>query len=230
MELVKHGGKILGAALGWQCLISWLRARKLPHAVFNLSHHVVVSGLSLTYLWRAYSHHWSVLSSSNLDTFPHSTPADEIRDVYAAPGDQPVNIGYVFSGYLIADILNRKNGLRPFTPLDWFHHSLAATYVGIGILFLPPNILDSCYIGVQECSSIFLSLLGLNYKHPVIKAAFISSFILARVCFGGWVAVQRTKLFMAGMFPSASIVYFWWVQLALNLVFTAMILRKLCKK
>ncbi len=191
--------------------------QRLPHAVFNLAHHCLVSGLSLKYLWRAYSHDWAVFGKAH---------SDALRDVHAAPGDQPVNIGYVFSGYLIADVLNRKLGKRPFSVADWFHHYLAATYVAIGILCLPPNVLDACYIGVQEFSSVFLNLLVLNFRHKAFKAAFGATFILTRVCFGGWVALQLTKLYLAGLFPSASLVYFWWVQLALNLAFTAMILRK----
>lgn len=231
-EFWTHAIRTLAATAGWQVLVFFLRAKKLPNDFFVLTHHVTLVALSSLYLVRAL---WSSPVASSLyvpasggATAAAHQEASGYPPLWAAPGDAPMcTIPYVFVGFLAADILNQHLQPRPFTALNWIHHIFAATYSVLGMFMLPTNALDVAMVGLQETSSIFLALLHLGNKNSVTKALFVSTFILIRVLLGGLVAMQRWQMYQYGAYPLILAIC-WWKQLLLNAFFTFMILRKLC--
>jgi hypothetical protein len=218
---VNHVLSVITSAAGWQSLVWVLKFLKLPHELFNLTHHVVLSSMGSAYLVRAYCLNSEVPDQEKANA--------TLWDVQAYPGDEPNHVAHVYLGFVLTDIVNRKRLKRRFSPVDWFHHVMAATYATLSVAFLPSNALDGPYMAMQEASSIFLLLMEVGVKHASVKAMFVVTFILSRICLGGWVAIQRSRLYMAGLYPSASIMSFWWAQLALNTYFTVLIVRKFCK-
>lgn len=235
------GPPILLSALVWQSLVSFLRAKKLPHELFVFTHHVTLTLLSFYYIGRAafVLPHPELASSNNslgdqhdgvTSAMPPAAHTDWWVPLHGAPGDHPgATIPYVFLGYLAADMLNRHLLRRPFKALDWFHHVIATVYTTVCTIMLPATSLDAALIGSQELSSVFLTLTDLGYAHErSVKALFIAAFILLRVVLGGMVAIHRTRQCLAGAVPFL-VAMFWCVQLMLNCVFTWIILKKVAR-
>jgi hypothetical protein len=218
--LVRHAPPILASFACWQGVAACIEWKGIQHEHFQVIHHAFISAVSVRYLWRAFANY----------TGSEAANTDVIYNLQGAPGDRPnYVVGYIFLGYLFADILNRHKLKRPFKALDWLHHGMAATYPTLALLTLPPGALDAPLTACQELSSIFLALMELNYKNAAVKAAFISLFFITRIGLGGWATVMRTRLYFAGLYPSASVLVFWWAQLALNGVYSTMIARKFVK-
>lgn len=194
----------------WQNLIYILKRNNLSHSWFCLSHHVVLTCLSIYYMVQCRD----VLSISYMIPFLEKSP------VYAAP------IGHIFISYILADVLNRKLLKNPFTILDWIHHTITIIYGTTGIILNPYSI-DGPFIGLQELSSIFLYMIYLVVNKPWVRIMFIISFISVRIGIGGYVAIMRTISYTNDkIYINLMISIFWWLQFCLNSKFTYMILKK----
>lgn len=245
-SLYTVGTRTLAGIVGWQVVVEGLRVNKLPHELFVLAHHVTLSLMSSFYVGRAVRAHLSgkgvqAASAGNTDPVQELLPTvgasagntdpvhQELLPTVGAPGDKPTEtIPYVFLGYLAADVLNRHRLKRPFRKLDFVHHTMGAAYVSSLLFITPANSLDAALVGIQELSSILLTLMDLGYGHILVKALFAFTFILTRVGLGGAVAAQRIRLYLRGGCPLL-LTLFWCSQLCLNSVFTVLILRKFLK-
>lgn len=228
MSALTHVPFILASVAAWKGIYRLVHTNNLPKEVFNLTHHLTLTTMSWYYLGRSY-----LFSDAAAATIPaHSrthASTDALTDIIhnrAVYGDRPVLIAYVFIGYIVVDIMNRKRSARPFTSTDWLHHLMGLAYTAISLAHLPTNFLDAAWVGIQETSSIFLSLMSLGYKHEFVKAAFLATFIFTRVILGGIAAAQRFHWNINGTYPSTSLTFFWCAQLVLNCVFTGMIAKK----
>jgi len=194
----------------WQNLIYILKRNNLSHSWFFLSHHVVLTCLSIYYMVQCRD----VLSISYMIPFLEKSP------VYTAP------IGHIFAGYILADVLNRKLLKNPFTILDWIHHTISIIYTTTCIILNPYNI-DSPFLGLQELSSIFLYMMYLGVNKPWVRIMFIISFLSIRIGLGGYGAIMRTISYTDNKISINLIIsVFWWLQFCINSGFTYMIIKK----
>jgi len=194
----------------WQNLVYILKRNNLSHLWFCLSHHVVLTCLSIYYMVNCRD----VLSISYMIPFLEKSP------VYTAP------IGHIFTGYILADVLNRKLLKSPFTILDWIHHTISIVYTITCITLNPYNI-DTPFLGLQELSSILLNIMYLGVKKPWVRIMFIISFLTIRIVLGGYGAIMRTISYTDNkIFINLIISVFWWLQFCINSGFTYIILKK----
>ena len=129
---------------------------------------------------------------------------------------------------MVTDILTRGYLKRPFKPVDWIHHALGLANAVGALLTLPPTSTDFALMGIQETSNIFLMLMELGFKQPIVKALFVLAFTLMRVGLGGAVALRRLAWYFKKEYPALPLAS-WWAQLCINSVFTVMIARKFSK-
>ena len=194
----------------WQTLVYFLKRNNRSHSWFCLSHHVVLTCLSIYYMVKCRD----VLSISYMIPFLEKSP------VYTAP------IGHIYIGYILAVVLNRKIHKNPFTILDWIHHTISIIY-SITCITLNPYNIDAPFLGLQELSSIFLYMMYIGVNKPWVRAMFIISFLTIRIGLGGYGAIMRTRNYMNDKIPiNLVILVFWWLQFCINSGFTYMIFKK----
>ena len=207
----------------WQCTANLIRAAKLPHALFNLAHHVTLSSLGAYFLF----HRRFELISGPSMAVEAAIVAHKFR--YAG-----AMISNVFLGYLVVDTLTRKRNAQPFKVIDWIHHALAATYAAAD-QWISPASLNAPLMAIQEVSSVFLTLAHLKVEHAWVKYGFLASFFFMRIGVGGAVVFQKLgQYFSRGGYNNQHPWYhlmsaFWVLQLLLNCFFAYKIALKLLK-
>jgi hypothetical protein len=240
--LMEHGVGILTSAALWHGYVKFLQKNRLPHEIFPLTHHITITAASWLSMWYYYTHRTpeeavivpasaggEAVSSSIRFGSAWMMYLSSLVPVHIARGDKsPAFLAYTFLGYLITDTVNRKHLKRPFTTSIWVHHSAAFIYVLVSCITMP-EAMDGAIVGIQETSTIFLTLMELGVKHVGVQALFLLTFVGTRLGVGGLVAFDRARMYLSGKFPSGFVAGMWSVQLAINLFFFKLILLKLMR-
>jgi hypothetical protein len=190
----------------FQGLILLLHKTKMPHACFNLSHHVIISGLSAYHLF----YRWREVVFKEQAVLPMHMPH------------------YIFLSYMIVDAVNHTRGIRVFKTNDWIHHTLCITY-SIYFMIFDPFSIDAALGCLQEISTIFLTLIFMEIKTRIVNVSFLITFFITRIMLGGFITVQRT----IGYYNDSTTLFnvsIWWVQFGVNMFFTKIILNIINKK
>jgi hypothetical protein len=185
--LVYAGLEIVAFACAWQCIIWLVHRLRLPHLTFSLAHHALVSVACLHTLA---SRHRDVLGVLTLqvqhDSFAFGTRSDLERALCT-----PLMLAANLAAFFLVDMANSAKHTIPFTATDWVHHSLGALFTVSGIVLDSPNTLLSPLIGLQELSSVFLVLIYMGWKQPLLRTCFAVSFMVIRLGLGSFAVAMK---------------------------------------
>ena len=230
--------EVCAFAVAWQCVIWEIRRRKLPRLAFQLLHHVAISLACAFTLACRYRELLGVLTLQ-LPPIPGgaSRSSSSSSSSWESAQSAAALINADFAAYFIVDALNSATCIPRFTRADWVHHTLGLCFALSGFALEPANSLLGIMMGVQELSSIFLTLIYMGCKQQaVVRISFIVTFISTRLVLGLFAGLMRVMQHAActahaaaapGCSPWSLIVtLFTWLQLGINVYFTSLIIRK----
>jgi hypothetical protein len=173
-------------AVFWQSFIWLLQKWRLPHELFSLCNHAAVAAACSYTLSTRLPDVVKVLSLQygNLEFEPENL-------LCVSWACFPVVLGSNFVAYFVVDMLNHSRYRRPFDLVDWLHHVLGIGFTLSGIAFESPNGILASLMGLQELSTMFLSLMSMGYKHIAVKLCFGLTFIAVRVLLGSFTALTK---------------------------------------